>query len=146
PITISHLIHHTGGLPEYADLLARIGRRPEDAPDNAAVLKIVAAEQMPLFKAGDEFRYSNTGYVLLAVIVERTSGMRFSAFLKGNVFKPLGMAATLVRDDLSVLIMDRAYGYGRTSDGGFALDSPQNIRVGVAGVYTSVIDLFKWDE
>ena len=79
-ITVRHLIHHTSGLREYLT-----AARPNELVDNQRVLEITSRQPDLLFKPGDRYSYSNTGYGLLAIIVERQSGMRFSQFMESNV-------------------------------------------------------------
>jgi CubicO group peptidase (beta-lactamase class C family) len=144
-IRISHLIHHTSGLRDYNTLLTIAGRRDEDAWDNRVVLQMTARQTQLNFKPGDEYLYSNTGYTLLATIVERAAGQRFAAFADANIFKPLGMSATHYHVDASRLVPHRALGYGGRA-GQWTLDTPINERAGAGGLYTSIPDLQKWDE
>jgi CubicO group peptidase (beta-lactamase class C family) len=146
PITIRHLIHHTSGLRDYNTLLALAGRRNDEAFDNHVILEIAARQKELNFKPGTQFLYSNTGYAMLALIVERASGSRFSDFAEANIFKPLGMTETHFHEDLTRIVMHRADGYAPKSGGGFRLDTPYNERAGAGGLYTTIGDLFKWDQ
>jgi CubicO group peptidase (beta-lactamase class C family) len=144
-ITVSHLLHHTSGLRDYNTLLTIAGRRDEDAWDNRVVLQMTARQTALNFTPGDEYLYSNTGYTLLATIVERATGTPFAAFADANIFKPLGMSATHYHVDATRLVRHRALGYGGRP-GQWTLDTPINERAGAGGLYTSVPDLQKWDE
>ena len=77
-IKVRHLLHHTSGLRDYNTLLSIAGRRDEDAWDNRAVLRITARQKALNFAPGSEYLYSNTGYTLLATIVERATGTKFA--------------------------------------------------------------------
>ena len=77
-IKVRHLLHHTSGLRDYNTLLSIAGRRDEDAWDNRVVLQMTARQTQLNFKPGDEYLYSNTGYTLLATIVERATGTKFA--------------------------------------------------------------------
>jgi CubicO group peptidase (beta-lactamase class C family) len=144
-ITVRHLIHHTSGLRDYNTLLTIAGRRDEDAWDNRVVLQMTARQTQLNFKPGDEYLYSNTGYTLLATIVERATGQPFAAFADANIFKPLGMTVTHYHVDASRLVRNRALAYGGRA-GQWTLDTPINERAGAGGLYTSIPDLQKWDE
>jgi CubicO group peptidase (beta-lactamase class C family) len=146
PITIRHLIHHTSGLRDVNTLMGLAGRRDEDAFDNEAVLRIVARQNALNFMPGDEHLYSNSGYAMLALAVERATGTGFAAFADAGIFQPLGMTASHFHTDLSRLVKQRAYAYDRRPDGSFALNSPQNERAGAGGLFTTVRELARWDE
>jgi CubicO group peptidase (beta-lactamase class C family) len=144
-IKVSHLIHHTSGLRDYNTLLTIAGRRDEDAWDNRVVLQMTARQTQLNFTPGNEYLYSNTGYTLLATIVERATGIPFAAFADANIFKPLGMSVTHYHVDATRLVRHRALGYGGRA-GQWTLDTPINERAGAGGLYTSIPDLQKWDE
>lgn len=144
-IRIRHLLHHTAGLRDYNTLLAIAGRRDEDAWDNRAVLRITARQHALNFEPGSEYLYSNTGYTLLATIVERATGTPFAAYADEQIFKPLGMTSSHFHTDARRLVTHRALGYGGRS-GAWTMDTPINERAGAGGLYTSIPDLLKWDE
>ena len=146
PITIRHLIHHTSGLRDINTLMVLAGRRDEDAFDNKAVLRILARQKALNFMPGDEHLYSNSGYAMLALAIERGTGTPFAEFADANIFKPLGMSVSHFHTDLSRLVPGRAWAYDKRADGTFALNSPQNERAGAGGLFTSVRELARWDE
>jgi CubicO group peptidase (beta-lactamase class C family) len=144
-IKVRHLLHHTSGLRDYNTLLSIAGRRDEDAWDNRVVLQMTAKQAQLNFKPGDEYLYSNTGYTLLATIVERATGTKFASFADANIFKPLGLEVTHYHVDARRLVHNRAMAYAQR-DGQWTLDTPINERAGAGGIYTSIPDLQKWDE
>lgn len=146
PITIRHLVHHTSGLRDVNTLLALAGRRDEDAFDNDAVLRIVARQKALNAPPGDRYSYTNSGYALLAIALERATRSSFPGFADANIFKPLGMTVSHFHTDLSRIVKQRAYAYDRADDGSFVLDSPQNERAGAGGLFTTVRELARWDE
>jgi len=146
PITIRHLVHHTSGLRDVNALMVLAGRRDEDAFDNEIVLRIVARQKALNFMPGDEHLYSNSGYALLAVAIERATGTPFAEFADTNIFRPLGMTVSHFHTDVSRLVPNRAHAYDRRADGTFALNSPQNERAGAGGLFTTVRELVRWDE
>jgi len=146
PVTVRHLIHHTSGLRDINTLMSIAGRRDEDAFDNDAVLRILARQKALNFKPGDEHLYSNSGYAVLALIVERTSRMSFADFAAANIFAPLGMTETHFHTDLGRLVPNRGYAYDRPTAGPVRLNTPANERAGAGGLFTNVRDLLAWDE
>jgi len=146
PITIRHLIHHTSGLREYMPLLARAGWRPDAPFGNQDVLEIVAREPRLDFEPGEQFAYSNTGYALLALIVERAARIRLGEFADAHIFSPLDMRDTHFHSDASRLVNRRAYAYEPSPSGGLRLGPPVPTRVGAGGIFTTVEDLARWDQ
>ena len=144
-ITVRHLVHHTSGLRDYNTLLSIAGRRGDEAFDNRIVLGITARQKKLNFEPGAEYLYSNTGYTLLALIVERATGVPFADYATTRIFKPLGMSVTHYHTDETRLVKWRALAY-ESSSAGFVLDTPNNERAGAGGVFTNVRDLLRWDE
>jgi CubicO group peptidase (beta-lactamase class C family) len=143
-ITLRHLLTHTSGLPDYYDALEQAAAG--GMPDTEQAMRFLAGWGEPLFPAGERYEYSNPGYEMLALVVERVSGQAFGAFLHDSIFAPLGMTGTVVRDSSEPLIAHRARGYTR-KDGGFELldHHPLNHIVGSGSIYSSVEDLARWD-
>lgn len=143
-ITIGDLLAHTGGLVDYEDLIP---------PDRTAqindgdVLKMIAAQHRLYFEPGSAHRYSNGGYVLLGLIVERVSGMDLADFMKTRIFTPLGMDHTLLYEhDRGPQVPDRAYGYSENDGKWTRTDqSVTSATRGDGGIYSSIDDLAKWD-
>ena len=144
-ITVRHLIHHTSGLRDYNTLLSIAGRRGDEAYDNPTVLRMTARQKGLNFEPGSEYLYSNTGYTLLATIVERATKTPFATYAEEQIFKPLGMTVSHFHTDTSRLVKGRANAYA-VGQGDVRLDTPSNERAGAGGVYTSVRDLLHWDE
>lgn len=144
-ITVRHLVHHTSGLRDYNTLLSIAGRRGDEAYDNPTVLRMTARQTQLNFPPGTEYLYSNTGYTLLASVVERAIGVPFAQFADAQIFKPLGMTSTFYGVDASRIVPKRAYAYSRGPNGELRLDTPSNQRAGAGGVFTTVRDLLKWD-
>lgn len=144
-ITVRHLVHHTSGLRDYNTLFAIAGRRGDEAYDNPTVLRITARQKALNFEPGTEYLYSNTGYTLLAIIVERATKTPFAEYAHQQIFKPLGMTVSHFHTDAGRLVKGRANAYA-VGQGGTRLDTPSNERAGAGGVFTSVRDLLHWDE
>jgi CubicO group peptidase (beta-lactamase class C family) len=109
------------------------------------VLQITARQKALNFEPGSEYLYSNTGYTLLATIVERATGTKFADYADQQIFGPLGMTVTHFHTDARRLVRNRALGYGGR-DGAWTLDTPINERAGAGGLYTNIPDLQKWDD
>jgi CubicO group peptidase (beta-lactamase class C family) len=144
-LTVRHLIHHTSGLRDYNTLFDIAGRRNDEAFDNQTVLRIVARQRALNFKPGEEYLYSNSGYVLLSLIVERASGTPLAAFAKTRIFQPLGMRDTQFYDDVTRLVKNRAFAFDKAASGEWRDNTPHSQRTGAGGVLTTVRDLLAWD-
>ena len=111
------------------------------------VLYILRQQSETYFPPGTQFRYSNTGYAFLSLIVEVVSGNTFADFLKRNIFEPLHMTGTLAYEAGISTIPNRAYGYAKEGAGFQPSDQSLTSSVlGDGGVYSSVDDLYKWDQ
>jgi len=143
-ITIRHLLHHTSGLRDYADLRGFAGERMEDVVTEHDVLQFLSRQRALNFTPGAEHLYNNTGYLLLGVIVARASGTPLPAFAEGRIFGPLGMRRTRFLARRNEVIPERAYGYARGRDG-MLVEAPANDVPGSGGLYTTVEDLAAWD-
>lgn len=146
PITLRHLIHHTSGLRDYNALLSLAGFRPDaDCPTVEEALEIICCQKRLNYPPGKEYSYTNTGYFLLGLIVERISGKSLNQFAQENIFRPLGMKNTLFQDNHNQIIKNRASGYSPEGNG-FRLDMSDWDEVGDGNVYTTVEDLYLWDQ
>jgi CubicO group peptidase (beta-lactamase class C family) len=143
PVTIRHLLTHMSGLIDYEDVIpAGMTEQPRDAN----VLRILETQDRTYFAPGTSYRYSNSGYALLALCVARVSSQTFAAFLRSRIFEPLGMHATVAYEDGVSTVTNRAYGYSETPAGWSRTDQSQTSAVlGDGGIYSSIDDLAKWD-
>jgi len=143
-VTVRHLLNHTSGLWDYEDLVPESRTAQLDDRD---VLSLLAARDSLYFPAGSRYRYSNSGYVLLGLIVARVSGMTFPEFLRTRTFEPLGMGATVAHVEGSDTVPRRAYGY--SPRGGTFVQTDQSVTsatLGDGGIYTNVDDMIHWDQ
>jgi len=156
-ITIRHLLTHTSGLPDYMSLFDKnwdVDKKDTEerkiAANKDALNLFATYHPEVLFKPGERWEYSNTGYVMLALIVERASGKEFDQFLSDNIFKPLNMSHTLVFSPLKNQKMEhRVYGYQLDLNGVTYSENDFNYLNGIAGdggIYSTTNDLFKWDQ
>lgn len=144
PITISHLIHHTSGLRDYDPLLVYRGTRYHDVATNGDILDMMARQAGLNFPTGSQWQYSNTNYVLLAMIVERVTGQSFREFARTRIFEPLGMNSSRIRDDHTEIIPRLAKGYQRPSGTTVAVDVSDWEETGDGSVQSTADDLLKW--
>jgi CubicO group peptidase (beta-lactamase class C family) len=142
-INIRQLLTHTSGIVDYEDLIpASTTAQLHDAD----VLSLLETRERTYFPPGTSWRYSNTGYSLLALVVERVSGRSFADFLRTRVFGPLAMTGTVAHRDGIDVIRHRAFGYGAEGDGWRRMDQDLTSAVlGDGGIYSSIDDLAKWD-
>ncbi len=149
-ITVRHLLQHTSGLPDYEGLMPPADPAGPVEPaqiDDAGVLGLLQAQKAGWFVPGTLWRYSNSGYVLLGLIVEKVSGRSFPTFLRERIFAPLKMDNTLAFVRGRNAVPDRAFGYTREGNGWrFTDQSPTSATLGDGGVYSSLYDLTLWDE
>jgi CubicO group peptidase (beta-lactamase class C family) len=142
-ITIHHLLSHTSGLVDYEDVMA-----PGDTAQitDAGVRALLRTQDSTDFAPGSRFRYSNSGYAMLAQVIEAVSGVPFGRYLDSVVFAPLGMAGTVAHVEGVTVVPHRAFGYSRGPDGSWIRtdQSPTSAVLGDGGIYTSVHDLDRW--
>ena len=146
PVTIRQLAYHTSGIRDYTDLIELSADRIENIHTDQHILRILARQKKLNFNPGERHLYSNSGYVLLGLIVERVTGKTLRAFENEFIFQPLGMRNTLLYDDRTMVVKNRATGYVSKSDGSYQMRSSLWDRVGDGGVLTTVEDLFLWDQ
>jgi CubicO group peptidase (beta-lactamase class C family) len=143
-VSVRQLLNHTSGLIAYEDVMPDTATVPLNDND---VLRMMAQQDHTYFAPGSQFRYSNSGYVLLGLIVEKASGMSFADFLRKNIFGPLRMDHTALyhRDDHTD--RRRAYGYSQQGEAFVNTDeSMTSSTLGDGRIYSSVDELYKWDQ
>jgi CubicO group peptidase (beta-lactamase class C family) len=149
-ITVRMLLNHTSGLKDYEDLYAAEfpGVDEKNIPQihDAPILKLMQEQTTTDFPPGSQWRYSNTGYAMLAMIVEKASGKGFGEFLRERIFVPLGMSDTLAYEKGKNQVPHRALGYTNKNGKWMEADqSPTSAVLGDGGIYSNVRDLAKWD-
>ena len=145
-ITLRQLATHTSGLRDQWSLLRMAGWRLEgEIIKQQDVLDLVSRQRALNFPAGTDFLYSNTGYTLLALVVERQTGQRLSEFAETRIFAPLGMRHTRFIDNHTSLVRGRADAYRLGDDGVYRLNIPAFETPGPTNLFTTVEDLARWD-
>jgi CubicO group peptidase (beta-lactamase class C family) len=146
PLTIRHLLNHTSGIRDWGTVLSLTGAgRGERVITQDLALDIITHQRALDFTPGSEYSYSNSGYNLLAIIVERVSKQKFPAFVEERLFKPLGMKNSSWRDDYQRIVPGRAQAYSRQGTGPWKLNMPFMNVYGNGGMLTTVGDWMKWN-
>ena len=146
-ITILQLLNHTSGLLDYLTLFYLAGVNIDGVTTDGYALALIARQKAVNFAPGSEWLYSNTGFFLLSVIVQRVSGKTLREFATEKIFAPLEMTHTQYRDNHAALIANRALAYDQQDDKtGYKLNVSYFEQTGDGAVHTSVEDLQKWDE
>ena len=146
PMTIRHLLNHTAGLRDWGAVLSLTGAgRGERVITQDLALDVIIHQRALNFTPGSEYSYSNSGYNLAAIIVERVSKQKFPAFVEERLFKPLGMKNSSWRDDYQRIVPGRAQAYSRQGNGAWRLNMPFMNVYGNGGMLTTVGDWMKWN-
>lgn len=143
-VTVRQLLSHTAGIPDHEKPLYKT-IKSGDEPTMIDALEVLRNQPIPLFPPGSKYQYSDAGYVLLALIIEKVSGLSYRKFLQRNIFSPLGMTGSDVLDQTKSKIKNRAMGYKIIGKGFEVFDyDPLNYIVGDEGVYSSLEDMIEW--
>jgi CubicO group peptidase (beta-lactamase class C family) len=146
PLTIRHLLNHTSGLRDWGTVMSLTGAgRGERVISQDLALDVITHQRALDFTPGSEYSYSNSGYNLSAIIVERVSKQKFPAFVEERLFKPLGMKSSSWRDDYQRVVPGRAQAYSRSGNGPWRLNMPFMNVYGNGGMLTTVGDWMKWN-
>ncbi|MCB1844286.1 MAG: beta-lactamase family protein [Halioglobus sp.] len=143
-ISLRHLLQHNSGLIDYEDMIAD---DYEGQVSDRDALRMMYEVDKTWFRPGTQYRYSNTAYAMLAMLIEDKTGKSYAQFLQDNIFAPLGMDNTVAYQKGVSTVANRAYGYtvenGQVS---FSDQSTTSAVLGDGGIYTSVLDYYKWDQ
>lgn len=150
-VTIGNLLTHTSGLIDYEGILEKqypntpLERIPQIK--DAGVLALMNQQTGTKFPPGTKWEYSNSGYAVLAMVIEKVSGEPFGKFLHDRIFAPLHMTNTIAYEKGKNEVVNRAYGNSKTDGAWQQKDqSPTSAVLGDGGIYSSVEDLAKWDD
>src|SRR5467141_1274434 len=153
PITVRNLLNHTSGLPDYEDLMDAVEKAKgtiwtrEKQIQDAEVLELLKKEKNSKFAPGTIWSYSNSGYVVLGLIVAKVSGHTYGEFLRARIFAPLKMNQTIVFEKEKNTVANRAFGHTKENDALKETDqSATSATLGDGGIYSNLEDLAKWDD
>jgi len=144
-ITIRHLLNHTSGIRDYLELMSFSDIQFNSFFTTKDGVRLVCKQKELDFLPGEKFSYSNSGYLLLAEIVERVSGITIKKYADGKIFKPLKMNDTFYNDDCTETMKDRVISYDVDKNGKFSGNFYNFTALGDGGVVSTVNDLLKWD-
>ncbi len=152
-ITVRNLLNHASGLSDYEDLMDVVEKAkgtiwtPEHQVQDAEVLELLEKEKAGKFAPGTSWSYSNSGYVVLGIIVAKVSGITYSQFLHTRIFAPLKMNHTIVFQKGTNEIANRAFGHSKENAALKETDqSATSATLGDGGIYSNLEDLAKWDD
>jgi CubicO group peptidase (beta-lactamase class C family) len=146
PLTVRHMLTHTSGLRDWGSLAGIAGwPRGDRVHTHDHVVDILSRQKALNFTPGTRWSYSNSGYNLSAVLVDRVSGMSFAEFSRTRLFEPLGLTSTTWRDDYTRIVPKRAVAYASGRGGGYRMDMPFENVHGNGGLLTTVSDLLRWN-
>ncbi len=142
-MTLRQLLTHTSGLIDYEDVMPATTTRQLHDID---VLHLLEKEDRTYFPPGTAYRYSDTGYSLLSLVVAKAAGVDFATFLRERIFRPLRMSGSVAFEEGVSTVSQRAYGYSAAGKTWTRTDQSLTSAVlGDGGIYSSVDDLAKWD-
>ncbi|WP_281990744.1 serine hydrolase domain-containing protein [Aquimarina aggregata] len=142
-VTIKQLMNHTSGFRDNTNLNNLKGRTDEDLIGQEEVVALLLRQKSLNFTPGSRFQYCNSGYILLAEIVKRVSGISFSQFTQEKIFKPLKMHQSVFLDDPTLMVTNKADSYIKQKDGFHYIPLNRSV-VGSTGLYTTIHDLGLW--
>jgi CubicO group peptidase (beta-lactamase class C family) len=152
-VTVRNLLNHTSGLPDYEDLMDAVEKAKgpfwisEKQIQDAEVLELLKKEKTGKFPAGTNWSYSNSGYVVLGLIVAKVSGKSYADLLRTRIFAPLKMDHTLVFQKEKNQVSNRAFGHSKDGNAFKETDqSSTSATLGDGGIYSNLEDLSKWDD
>jgi len=145
-VTLRHLVNHTSGYREFLNLMAMTGQNMSQDLSQEKVIEIVQNQPVLQNVPGAEFNYNNTGYVLMTEVIERVTEIDFPSWMKQNVFEPIGMSHTVVRNDPYQIVENRSHGYTFAEDGGYQEVTDLGSVAGAGGIHSTMGDLKKWIE
>jgi CubicO group peptidase (beta-lactamase class C family) len=146
PITLRHMLHHTSGLRDYLNLFPLAGRNDYYPISHAQILAMMSRQRALISPPGDQYRYSNTAFMLLAQVLERAGGKTLGEMTRERIFEPLGMEGSFMYENLEKIVPRRATGYARDDEGGLRIVHNYNFDVAGDGqLYATMEDLLRWD-
>lgn len=142
-VTIRNLLNHTNGLREVYNLMPLTGWKGEDVLRREQVIELLKNQEALQNDPGEEYNYNNSAFILCALLVEKVTGQKFPAWMEENVFGPLEMASSVVRDNPKAIIPGASRGY-QTDSLGYREAGDLYAAYGAGGIYTTVADFSRW--
>ncbi|MCE5250218.1 beta-lactamase family protein [bacterium] len=143
-ITIRHLLHHISGIRDYEALMVPANMPYDKNYSPEELYEFITRQRELNFVPGAEFSYSNSGFVLLGMIVKKVSGLSLGEFTAKRIFEPFGMKNSFFYEKMHVIVRNRATGYDKDGSG-YITGLYDNYTVGASNLCTTVEDLARWD-
>jgi len=143
-ITLRHLLTHTSGYREFINTLAMRGRNLSSPLDRKQIIQIVKRQPELQNEPGSEWNYNNTGFVLIAEVIERVTEQPFPEWMHENVFEPLDMSNTQYRTNPNQVVPGRSHGYAIGENGHYQEAVDLGGGMGPGGIYSTLGDLAQW--
>jgi CubicO group peptidase (beta-lactamase class C family) len=144
PLTVRHLVQHTGGVRDYLNLMHIMGLPHSNEYPSDHLIRLLERQRHLEFSPGERWRYSNGGYVLLAQIIARVSGLPYEQFVAEQLLKPLGMNQSKLEGGFHSVIQNRAMPYFQLPDGSYENAASLFSILGDGSLQTNVEDLALW--
>ncbi len=146
PVTLRHLLHHTSGIRDYIAVLYASGLQDESVTGDREALEAIVRQRDPNFESGAEHRYSNSGYFLLSLVVQKVSGRTLRDFAAERIFVPLGMTHSQFVNRHDQVVPGKAASYSADRPSGFRLALANWEQTGDGAVNTTIEDLLLWEQ
>lgn len=143
-VKVHHLLSHTSGIKNYSELGEELHRLSESGISQKEVIRLFAEEPL-YFQPGSSFRYSNSGYYLLGLIIEKVSGLTYAQYMEEELLKPLGLFNTYYCESESI-IPNGAEGYSYRDNGTLIKSGPISFEGAAGSLCSTVGDLILWNE
>jgi len=143
-VTFRHMLHHTSGMRSLHMMLALAGWRGDDSRTNEDLLRFMKKQQELNFVPGAEYMYCNTGYILMAIVVEKLTGVNFADYMKKEIFVPLGMYETYVEDRYNRVVPNNATSYQGTATREFEREVEYWGYTGSGNIHSTTDNLLNW--
>ena len=146
PITLRHMLQHTSGLRDYLALFPLAGRDDYYPISHPQILAMMSRQRALVSRPGDQYRYSNTAFMLLAQVIERVNGQTLGEITEERIFSPLGMSQSFMYENREEIVPQRSIGYFLEDDGHVRIVHNYNFDVAGDGqLYSTMEDLLIWD-
>ena len=143
-ITMRHLLGHTSGLRDWYPMIKLAGYSEDDTISPEFLMKLICRQYSLNFTPGSQYTYSNSGYFLLAQLIQRLTGKTLREYADEKIFKPLGMISTFIRDDPNEIIPNRAFPYLGNENNDYGQGANRLAAPGCSSLFSNLEDMVTW--